>query len=757
MRRKGIGGVVGLGSLLVLSSVVMPPTMASAGATPSSADAVKVLDRVTQAYPATGVRLTTTKLQDTRTGRIYQEVRDASGKAADPARVATAEQNAKLATYGKIDGQLATRLPAAAARQKIRVSIWLNAPEAPATRGGNIAASLQAVHELSSRHQQPVLNAVSRMGAAARAPQYAPAVFAELTPAQIRSVAARSDVSMVYGSTDYSLANDDATTTERANNVWAAGNLGAGTSSRPVIHEPDGVSDYNPYLNNLSHPVVFYCSTTNSRCPQGKNIFIPSNPAGTHASSVAGVIGSTNSQFRGVAPSSQMLISANSQDFSDANLVDAFEWARGNGGNPTNMSWGSTCPDGNQNFMSRYIDWAVKNLAATFTISSGNTRGCLLRDQQVSAPGVAWGAITVGAIQDGNTGFWSGDSVSGFSRWQNPDFAPGMEKPEVVAVGQDRRTTSDSGITPGGVDGTSFSAPAVAGQVSQMLARRPGQTSWPETNKAAVLASAYHDVVAGTAQDGVGAVVMNNSDNAYRLGNFRNDAGNATAGSFPKNYPASFTAGQVVRVSTAWDAWSTGGGGTDQLGADIDLCVLRNDTGAVVACSASVQNAWELVQFTAPVTGAYTFRISLFSSVAGWPGTFLGTAWSVRDLPTQCTGATVVPSGGALYTGQTNVNGGTYFDSYAGWAFNQSGRERVYRLSLTTTRDISITDTNANLDVHIVRFSTCSPSGTTMTVLSNGANVASVNNAPRGTYWMIVDGRNGAVGTTSVRIRVTGP
>src|SRR6266498_3608932 len=261
-----------------------------------------------------------------------------------------------------------------------------------------------------------------------------------------------------------------------------------------------------------------------------------------------------------------------------------------------------------------------------------------------------------------------------------------MEKPEIVAVGQDRGTTSDTGITAGGVNGTSFSAPAVAGQVAQMLARRPGQNIWPETNKAAVLASAYHDVVAGTAQDGVGAVVMNHSDDTYRLGRFFNEFGDASAGSFPKNHTISLTAGQVARVATTWDAWSTGGSGTDVLGADIDLCVIRNDTGATVACSASVQNAWELVQFTAPVTGTYTVRINRFSSAAGWPGTYLGTAWSVRAIPTQCTGATLVPSSGASYSSQTNANGGTYLDAYSGWPYNQSGRERVFQLNLGTTK-----------------------------------------------------------------------
>src|SRR5436853_457246 len=86
---------------------------------------------------------------------------------------------------------------------------------------------------------------------------------------------------------------------------------------------------------------------------------------------------------------------------------------------PLSMSWGATCPDGNQSFMSRYVDWAARNFGQTFTISSGNTNGCLTNDFQVSAPGNAFAALTVGAIRDSNDGFWSNDSFSTFSRWQN--------------------------------------------------------------------------------------------------------------------------------------------------------------------------------------------------------------------------------------------------------------------------------------------------------------------------------------------------
>ena len=176
-----------------------------------------------------------------------------------------------------------------------------------------------------------------------------------------------------------------------------------------------------------------------------------------------------------------------------------------------------------------------------------------------------------------------------------------------------------------------------------------------------------------------------------------------------------------------------------------------------MACSASIQNAWELVEFTAPVTGSYTVRVSLFRSDEGWPGTFLGTAWSTRALPTQCTGSVSVPATGASFTNVGTANGATYLDAYAGWAPNQTGRERVFRLILPTTRDITITDTNPLLDLHIVRFSTCSSVSATTTVLANGSDAATVDNAPAGTYYLLLDGPRGFVGTSNVGITVSGP
>lgn len=737
-----------------------------------SPDRLAIEDLATLDFHQLGVQLHTAKIVDQVTGEIYQVTVDADGRPADPTPFADAEAAAATQTFGKIDQRLSTQLDALSANQATQVSIWLNVPDPAISRSqatisdgqqaqAALAGQLTAVEQDMHGKRKGVLDAVAKMGGAVHEPRYAPAVFALLTKGQITAIAKRDDVAAVYGPGDYSMMMDDAATTDRAYRVWQAGNLGnlGAGMVRPVIHEDDGVADYLLNLNNSNHAVIFYCASVNSLCPSGKAI----STEGGHATEVAGIIASNHPLLQGIAPKVQVVLSANSGDFSTVNLVDAFEWARANGGDPTNMSWGTNC-GGFQDFMSRYVDWAVRNLSATIVVASGNHDGRCNNnfndpgDRKVSSPGLAWSVITVGSIVDNNNGFWSGDTVSSFSRSVNPDFATGMEKPEVMAVGQDVLTNdiSADGITDVGIDGTSFAAPQVTGQVALMLSRQPGQTGWPETNKAAVLASAYHDMASGRSTDGVGAVMMNISDDTYRFNRYVNDCGASCfplkPSDFPRDYHITLAAGQTYRFAIAWDSLSSGGGGSDVLGADIDLQIFKPD-GTFLVSSASTQNAWELVQFAAPLSGSYTVRAVLTSSVSGWPGTFLGMAYSLRTFPNVCTG---LSSGAGTFSIST-ANGPTWFDSYAGWATDQHGREYVRALVLTTTKDITVTDTNGSLDLHVIQIPSCTADPITPTVRANGTNAVFINNAAAGTYYVVVDGLNGAVGTDSLTITLSGP
>jgi Subtilase family len=774
---RGRGRLFGLAVLVIAAAVVIPTT--SLGSTTKTsgskgdgsdpilvaasaqagvpADQLTVADEFTQTLPVTGQTLDVAKVVNPSTGDAYQVAVDQRGQAVDFAAAQASESAASEARFGKLDPRLAALLDTLTGNQKIPVTIWVDVPNVVADRpaGQSLADHLAAVEASVAPARQAVVDGIRQLGGRATTPQYAPTVSAELNKGQIMSLARRSDVDTIYGPEKYRLFQDDSATTERANSIWATGNLGFGTSSRPAVHEPDGVSDTNPFLSNASHPVLFYCSSVMAGCPNGKAL----STFGGHASRVAGAIASTHPLFRGIAPGAQMILSENSQTFNDVDLQRANEWGRGNGADPTNMSWGTVC-GGFQTNMSRYVDWATKVLAQTFVISAGNN-SCGNNDHKVSAPGLAWSAITVGATGDNNNGFWTGDFLTSFSNFVNPGFAPGMEKPEVVAVGFDQCLTNHlATFIDCGNAGTSFSAPQVAGQVTDMLARRPGQNMWPETNKAAVLVSAYHDITAGTSQDGLGEVVMNNSDDTYRLGRFFNN-------SMPSGTPAdinhlvSLVAGQRVKVAIAWDSIASCGAGplrtcpSDTLtGEDIDLHILRPD-GTFLIGSLSVQNAWESVEFTAPVTGTYTFREHRFSNPLA-ASTFIGMAWSIRSIPDICSppARTFGPSGGSLFT--STANGPTYFDSYAGWGFSQTGREQLFTYVNTAPHNLTFTDTNGNIDLHALQFA-CSPFSIVPTVRANGFNSITLVNAAPGTYRFIGDGFNGFVGTDTFTLTVAAP
>ena len=115
-----------------------------------------------------------------------------------------------------------------------------------------------------------------------------------------------------------------------------------------------------------------------------------------------------------------------------------------------------------------------------------------------------------------------------------------------------------------------------------------------------------------------------------------------------------------------------------------------------------------------------------------------------------------MPATGGAFSVNT-ANGSTFFDAYPGVGWNESGRERVYRLQLTTAKDITVTDNNINLDLFVLQFPSASADPLVPTVKAAGINSASVDNAPAGVYWIVVDGWNGYVGSTTMTVGVTGP
>ena len=104
------------------------------------------------------------------------------------------------------------------------------------------------------------------------------------------------------------------------------------------------------------------------------------------------------------------------------------------------------------------------------------------------------------------------------------------------------------------------------------------------------------------------------------------------------------------------------------------------------------------------------------------------------------------------------ANGPTYYDAYSGWGFDQSGREQVFRFTTLSSSNISVSDTNINLDLHLVQLTTvCTAQPVGLSIKAQGLNSLAFNSAPAGTYTLIVDGFNGTVGTDTVSFAFAAP
>jgi hypothetical protein len=85
--------------------------------------------------------------------------------------------------------------------------------------------------------------------------------------------------------------------------------------------------------------------------------------------------------------------------------------------------------------------------------------------------------------------------MASFSDYVNPASENGdHEKPEVVAPGVDIAGMGPDGILLEHKDGTSFSAPQVAGLASLLINRNSDLRTWPEASRAIIMASAVHNL-----------------------------------------------------------------------------------------------------------------------------------------------------------------------------------------------------------------------------------------------------------------------
>jgi hypothetical protein len=331
----------------------------------------------------------------------------------------------------------------------------------------------------------------------------------------------------------------------------------------------------------------------------------------THATAVAGIVASRHPTMAGVAPGASLLSAT--YGGTEATMIAAAEWAYGQGAHVVNISLQVPADTtGVVNLGDRGFDYVIRNLGRLMVKSCGNQGA----GNAVTSPGRGWNSIAVGNFDDRNDSDWSGDAMNASSSTRDP--ASGAPKPEVAAPGTSLEATIAVAPWTGAIGtGTSYAAPHVAGLLALLMEEDPLLRTKPEALKAIVLASAWHNVEGDATlsdADGAGGVDAAAAWRVVRAGRVAH--GTLTAADFDaagnRDFAFELQAGNRTRVAASWNSNPSGPPtyAADVLQARFDLTVLAPGGGGPVAAAGHPAAAWRIAEFTAPVSGTYTVRLT---------------------------------------------------------------------------------------------------------------------------------------------------
>jgi len=250
--------------------------------------------------------------------------------------------------------------------------------------------------------------------------------------------------------------------------------------------------------------------------------------------------------------------------------------------------------------MDQYI---YNNRVITF-VAAGNKGKCGTT-YDVSSPGKALNAITVGAV---HPGYPATNNYTDYSRWKNPDI--GNEKPELAMF-----TDINMGIY-GFLDGTSAATPLAAGFLATLLSQHPFCLRQPAMMKAALLAAERIQIqnnINPLDQDNsypVAKGIINYSTAAWGTGGAWWDGDNSAF--FNSNNEIVLTENNVqtnkrYRIAIAWLSDGNYIISSTRIQQNLDLLVYQN--GKRIAISDSENNPFEVVDFIAPSNAPLTIII----------------------------------------------------------------------------------------------------------------------------------------------------
>lgn len=568
---------------------------------------------VAQEAPLGDTGIARYKVRDTQ-GKLHGISLDASGNRLSQEALRQAVQTIENQGFvGKVEAELANLLTQRS-NFTINVVVYLKGATIPSVRGSEQTreqddVNLNTIRFQNAAIQQRVVNHLkSNNLRVLYQAAYASVVAAAVTPEEIKNIAARSDVERIYLDRVAEPRLNVSRIVVQANTVNSRGFTGGG--QRVGIVEAGRIGNH-PNLPAAQRIL----------CRPGATTAISA-----HKTQVAGAIQSTDATHRGIAPAITIIdgIGAN---FSNSEMIAATDCVINNGATAINMSFGSDT-NGVFDAFARYVDQVVYKTGRTISVAVSNS--CA---NKMGSPEIAFNVLAVGAFGDNNTTDFSGDIAAcseavNFSAFYNPNSPNNdREEPDIVAPGhQIVMPTSGGGFVIN--NGTSFAAPHVTGGVGLLGQRKAVRA---EEVRAIMMASARHNIEGSSRlseRDGAGAIMLAATDKVAASGLSKLFSNNGAASNFPINSTFTALAGEKVRVAIAWSHKMPAGNTMTQPTTDLDLTI-KDPKGTVTATSSSFDNSYEIVEFSAPVTGTYTATISNHRPSSG--NEYIGLAVSKAD------------------------------------------------------------------------------------------------------------------------------
>ncbi|GIH21250.1 S8 family serine peptidase [Rugosimonospora africana] len=219
---------------------------------------------------------------------------------------------------------------------------------------------------------------------------------------------------------------------------------------------------------------------------------------GTHVASIAAGTGAaSDGRYRGVAPAADLMIGKVLGDDGsglESWVIDGMQWAASHGADVVNLSLGGPVTKGDDP-LSQALDTLSDQYHTLFVVAAGNTSPGIPGTPDVTAPGAASAALTVGAVTKSDV-MWSGS--------RNGLMGDAGIKPEIVAPGANITAAGTGGELYRTMTGTSMAAPHVAGAVALLVQEHP---DWgPAQLKAALTSTAKPLAGADVFRSGAGRV-----------------------------------------------------------------------------------------------------------------------------------------------------------------------------------------------------------------------------------------------------------